>query len=127
MNALRALEWDQIVEVVRGFALTPLGASRLADLEPQFDNHRVAQLLASTTEGVKYLDANPGFALNAPDDLEALAAALAVEGRALEAQRLIAFADFLDSVGNTCATIRRVSGPYPTLKNIAETCGSFKN
>jgi DNA mismatch repair protein MutS2 len=126
-GALRALEWDQIVDVVRGFALTPLGAARLAELEPQFDNHRVAQLLAATVEGVKYLDANPAFALEAPDDLDALVAALAVEGRALEPLRLIAFADFLDSVGLTCATIRRVSGPFPTLKNIAEQCGSFKN
>ena len=126
-GALRALEWDQIVDVVRGFALTSLGAARLAELEPQFDNHRVAQLLAATVEGVKYLDVNPAFALQAPDDLDALVAALAVEGRALEPLRLIAFADFLDSVGLTCATIRRVSGPYPTLKNIAEQCGSFKN
>ena len=126
-GALRALEWDQIVDVVGGFALTSLGAARLAGLEPQFDNHRVAQLLAATVEGVKYLDANPAFALQAPDDLDALVAALAVEGRALEPLRLIAFADFLDSVGLTCATIRRVSGPYPTLKNIAEQCGSFKN
>jgi DNA mismatch repair protein MutS2 len=126
-GALRALEWDKIVEVVRGLAVTPLGADRLAELEPQFDNHRVAQLLASTTEGVKYLDANPPFSLQAPDDLQQLVAALAVEGRALEPLRLMAFADFLDSVGLTCATIRRVSGPYPTLKTIAEGCGSFKS
>src|SRR5215210_3260288 len=126
-GALRALEWEQIVEIVAGFALTPPGAAQLAELEPQFDAHRVAQLLAATTEGVKYLDANPPFALQAPDDLEALVAALTVEGRALEAQRLVAFANFLDSVGNTCATIRRVSGPYPTLKNIADGFVSFSS
>ena len=126
-GALRALEWDQIVEAVRGLALTPLGASRLAELEPQTDGHRVAQLLAATTEGVTYLDRNPPFSLQAPDDLEAVLAALAVEGRALEPLRLIAFADFLDSIALTCATIRRVSGPFPTLKNIADGCGSFKN
>ncbi|MCM3878772.1 MAG: Smr/MutS family protein [Vicinamibacterales bacterium] len=126
-GALRSLEWDQIVEVVSGFALTPAGAALLAELEPQLDHHRVAQLLAATTEGVKYLDANPPFALNAPADLEALVAALAVEGRALESLRLVAFADFLDSVSLTCATIRRISGPFPTLKTIAEGCVSFKS
>jgi DNA mismatch repair protein MutS2 len=125
-GALRALEWDQIVEVVRGFALTPLGTARLAGLEPQSDAHRVAQLLASTIEGVKYLDANPPFSLQAPDDLESVLGALAVEGRALEPLRLLAFAEFLDSLGLTCATIRRVSGPFPTLKSIAENSGSFK-
>ncbi len=126
-GALRALEWDRIVEVVRGFALTPLGAARLAELEPQSDPHRVAQLVAATTEGVRYLDANPAFSLNAPDDLEVVLAALAVEGRALEPLRLLAFAEFLDSLALTCATIRRVSGPFPTLKALAENCGSFKN
>jgi DNA mismatch repair protein MutS2 len=125
-GALRALEWDQIVEVVCGFALTPLGAAQLAELEPQADPQRVAQLLAATTEGVKYLDANPPFSLHAPSDLEAMLAALAVEGRALEPLRLLAFAEFLDSLGTTCATIRRVSGPYPLLKALADNCGSFK-
>jgi DNA mismatch repair protein MutS2 len=126
-GALRALEWDHIVELVRGFALTPLGAARLGELQPQSDAHRVAQLLAATSEGVKYLDANPPFSLQAPDDLESLVAALAVEGRALEPLRLLAFAEFLDSVALTCANIRRISGPFPTLKAIAENCGSFKN
>jgi DNA mismatch repair protein MutS2 len=126
-GALRALEWDQIVGVVCGFALTPLGAAQLAELEPQADPQRVAQLLAATTEGVKYLDANPPFSLHAPSDLEAMLAALAIEGRALEPLRLLAFAEFLDSLGTTCATIRRVSGPYPLLKALADNCGSFKS
>ena len=126
-SALRALEWDQIVDVVRGYALTPLGAARLAELEPQTDPSRAAHLLAATAEGVKYLDSNPGFSLNAPADLESILAALAVEGRALDALRLLAFAEFLDSLALTCATIRRISGPFPTLKALAENCGSFKN
>jgi DNA mismatch repair protein MutS2 len=124
-GALRALEWDHIVALVRGFALTPLGATRLAELQPQSDAHRVGQLLAATTEGVRYLDANPPFSLHAPEDLESVLAALALEGRALEPLRLIACAEFLDSVGLTCATIRRVSGPFPTLKATAENCGTF--
>jgi DNA mismatch repair protein MutS2 len=126
-GALRALEWDAIVDVVRGFALTPIGEARLAELEPQSDPHRAAQLLSATSEGVKYLDANPAFSLNAPADLDALLSALAVEGRALDPLRLLAFAEFLDSLAVTCATIRRVSGPFPTLKALAENCGSFKN
>ena len=125
-GALRALEWEQIVDLVRGFALTSLGSARLAELQPQSDPHHATQLLAATTEGVKYLDANPPFSLHAPDDLESLVAALAIEGRALEPLRLLAFAEFLDSVGLTCANIRRISGPFPTLKALAENCGSFK-
>ena len=126
-GALRALEWDAIVDVVRGFALTPLGEARLSELEPQSDPHRAAQLLGATSEGVKYLDANPAFSLNAPADLDTVLSALAVEGRALDPLRLLAFAEFLDSLAMTCATIRRISGPFPTLKALAENCGSFKN
>ncbi len=124
-GALRALEWHHIVDLVRGFALTPLGASRLAELQPQSDAHQVGQLLLATTEGVKYLDANPPFSLHAPEDLESVLAALAVEGRALEPLRLLACAEFLDSVALTCAAIRRTSGPFPTMKAIAENCGTF--
>jgi DNA mismatch repair protein MutS2 len=123
---LRALEWDRIVDLVRGFAITPLGEAQLAELHPQTDPHRVTELLGATTECVKYLDSNPGFSLQAPDDLQSILASVAVEGRPLEPLRLIAFADFLDSIGLTCANIRRVSGPFPTLKAIAERCGQFK-
>jgi DNA mismatch repair protein MutS2 len=125
--ALRALEWDRIVEVVRGLALTSLGAARLAELEPQSDAHRVSLQLATTAEGVRYLDTNPPFSLNAPDDLESVLSALAVEGRALEPVRLLAFAEFLDSVALTCAAIRRATGAFPALKTLADSCGSFKS
>lgn len=125
-GALRALEFDRIVEVVRGLALTPLGVARLSDLRPQTDQHRVAQLLGATAEGVRYLDANPPFSLQAPPDLDAVLAALAIEGRALEPLKLLAFADFLDSVGETCAAIRRAGGNFPALKTLAEAPGSFK-
>ena len=125
-GALRSLEFDRIVEVVRALALTPLGVARLADLRPQTDQHRVAQLLGATAEGVRYLDANPPFSLQAPSDLEAVLAALAIEGRALEPLKLLAFADFLDSVGETCAAIRRAGGSFPALKALADAPGSFK-
>ena len=117
----------QIVDVVRGFALTPPGAARLAELEPQSDTDRASQLLTATAEGVKYLDANPAFSLNAPADLDTVLAALAVEGRALEPAAAARLAEFLDSIALTCATIRRVNGAFPTLKALAENCGSFKN
>ncbi|HEY0285160.1 MAG TPA: Smr/MutS family protein, partial [Vicinamibacterales bacterium] len=97
------------------------------DLAPESDPHRAAQLLSATAEGVRYLDANPAFSLNAPEDLDTLLAALAVEGRALDPLRLLAFAEFLDSLALTCAAIRRVTGSFPILKALAENCGSFKN
>ena len=126
-SALRALEWDQIVDVVSSCALTPPGEARLAQLTPESDPQRAAQLLNATAEGVKYLDANPAFSLNAPGDLDAVLAAVAVEGRALDPLRLLAFAEFLDSLALTCAAIRRAAGSFPILKALAENCGAFKS
>ena len=62
-GALRALEFDRIVEAVRTFALTPMGDERLARLAPSTDPQKVAQLLASTTETTRYLTANALFPL----------------------------------------------------------------
>ena len=71
-GALRALEFDRIVEAVRGFALTPLGAARLAALQP-LDRSAAAwpQLLAATTETARFLAGNGAFPLRAPADLDA--------------------------------------------------------
>ena len=64
-GALRALEFDRIVEAVRSFALTPMGSDRLDDLEPSTDPAHVASLLAGTTETKRYLDHNALFPLRA--------------------------------------------------------------
>ena len=81
-GALKALEFDRVVEAVRRFALTPLGDARLAALRPQTDFRAVQKTLAATTEVVKYLGDNPIFPLDAPRDLELILAGLAIEERA---------------------------------------------
>ena len=54
-GALRALEFDRIVDAVRDFALTPMGDERLARLAPSPDPQKVAHLLAATTETVRFI------------------------------------------------------------------------
>src|SRR6059036_2335899 len=125
-GAFRALEFDRIVEAVRGFALTPMGAERLARLTPSTDPQRVAQLLASTTETTKYLAANALFPLRASADLPQILSSLAVEGRALEALRLLALASFLESVDETRVAIRRAPGVFPLLEAASGAVASFK-
>ena len=95
---LQALEFTHIVDVLRGCAVTPLGAERLAGLKPLADPRKVAQLLAATSEGVRFNELVGGFALSAPADLAAILAGLAVEGRALEPLRLLGLAEYLESV-----------------------------
>src|SRR5689334_2320431 len=97
-GTLRALEFDRIREALASFALTPLGAARLARLEPLPSPREVAAALAETTEGVRLISEGPGVPLRAPADLEDTLDALDIEGRPLEGLRLTALADFLASI-----------------------------
>ena len=124
--ALRALEFERIVEAVQSFALTPMGAEQLGRLAPAADAQQVAAWLAATSETVRYLGANPLLPLRASGELPDVLAALAVNGRPLEALRLLALADFLDSVEDSRAAVHRVAASYPLLDGIAGAVASFK-
>ena len=125
-GALRALEYDRIVEAVRRFALTPPGAARLAKLQPLVDARAVASALSATAETTRFLR-DGDLTLQAPDDLDALLMSLAVEGRVLEPQALLNLAGFLASVEATCGTVRKARGGFPLLAAIAETAASFQH
>ena len=121
-----ALEFDRIVEVVRGLALTPLGARRLDELCPLLDIDAVRTALATTTECVRYLDANSPFTLNAPEDLESALTALAAEAQPLEADQLLGLADYLSSVAQVHQAVSRAAdGPFPALHQILEDYRPF--
>ena len=125
-GALKALEFDRVVEAVRSFALTPLGDARLGALRPQTDFRAVQTALTATTEAVNYLGDNPIFPLDAPRDLEPILAGLAIEARALEPSQLLSLADFLASVEHARGAIRQASGAFPVLRAIAETVSTFE-
>ena len=125
-GTLRALEFDRIVLAVRGFALTPMGHERLGRLAPSTDPQKVAHLLAATTEAAHYISAHGLLPLHAPADLAQLLDALAVQGRALEALRLLAFAGFLESVDETRTAIRKVAAACPLLDQVSAGAASFK-
>src|SRR5262245_46150498 len=96
--ALRALEFDRIIEAVRAFALTPLGDERLSGLAPSTDAHEVAQRLAATTQTTEYVARHGVFPLRGSAELPQILSALAVEGPALEGPKLLVLAAFLDSL-----------------------------
>jgi DNA mismatch repair protein MutS2 len=123
---LQALEFTHIVDVLRGCAVTPLGAERLAGLKPITDPRKVAQSLAATSEGVRFNELAGGFTLAAPADLASILGALAVEGRALEPLRLLGLAEYLESIDTTRGAIRRTEHPFPILKTLAESGASFR-
>src|SRR3954470_3276851 len=125
-GALRALEFDRIVEAVCRYALTPQGLQRLAALRPEIEPQHVASLLSATTETVRFL-ADNHIALQATAELESIVDAVAVEGSALDSLHLLALASFLSSVETTCAAIRRAGSAAPLLRRIADRSASFES
>ncbi|OFW39919.1 MAG: hypothetical protein A3F70_02130 [Acidobacteria bacterium RIFCSPLOWO2_12_FULL_67_14] len=126
-GALRALEFDRIVSVLTGLAVTPTGRSRLAALHPLKEEADVAAALRATTEGVRFLADHSGFPLRAPADLDVLLDALAVEGRALEPLHLLALAEYLDSIEQARATVAKLDASFPVLHATVDAVASFRS
>jgi DNA mismatch repair protein MutS2 len=127
-SALRALEFDRIVSVVMGLAVTPTGHDRLAELQPLVDAAAVVAAQKATSEGTRFLADRPGFPLRAPSDLDEIIAALDVDGRALESLRLLGFAEYLESIEHSRRAIASASatGSFPILARLVERIASFK-
>ena len=103
-----------------------MGDERLSSLEPSTDAGEVAELLASTTQAAQYIAKHGGFSLRANSNLPAILGALAVEGRALEAPRLLALAAFLDSVEDTRNAIHRVAASFPLVDKAGVNAAAFR-
>ena len=126
-GALRALEFDRIVAVVSGLAVTPTGEDRLAELHPLADTAAVVAAQRATSEGTTFLTDHPGFPLRAPADLGELLDALGVNARALEPLRLIALADYLESIEQSRGAVTKAAAPLPILRTLVEGVASFKH
>ncbi len=124
-GTLRALEFDRIVSVVRGLAVTPTGDDRLAELHPSTSAAEIAAAQRATSEGTRFLADHPGFPLRAPTDLDAILDAVAVDGRALEPLRLTALADFLESVEQSRDVVAKLGNTFPVLRTLVEAVASF--
>ena len=125
-GTLRSLEFDRIVEAVADLAVTPTGHERLLGLEPLTDVAGVVAAQKATSEGTRFLADYPGFPLRAPSDLESILDALGVEGRPLEAARLLALADYLESIEHSRTAVRNATTMFPILRELVERVASFK-
>ena len=125
-GAFTTLEFDRVVKAVMSLALTPLGVEKLTRLRPLTDPHAVQTALAHTTEGVRFLDANGVFPLEAPDDLDTILASLAIQAQPLEPTQLLKLADFLGSVERVCQSVTTANGgPFPALAAIVDGCPTW--
>src|SRR5260370_38719154 len=120
-TALKALEFDRIVEAVCRLAQTPPGSDLLARLHPLSDAGAVSSALATTDETARFLSGTGEIALRAPAEFDAIVAALSIEERALEPLQLLGLSMFLASVDATVTGIRRARATFPRLGAIVET------
>jgi DNA mismatch repair protein MutS2 len=125
-GTLKSLEFDRIVGAVADLTVTPTGRERLLGLEPLTDATRVVGAQKATSEGTRFLADYPGFPLRAPSDLESILDALGVEGRPLEAGRLVALADYLESIEQSRTAVRNATAMFPILRELVERVASFK-
>src|SRR5262245_38368092 len=125
--ALRTLEFDRIVDVVSGLALTPLGADALHALEPATHPKTVAAALNATSETTACLVSNALFPLGAGSGLAGALEALQVAGQSLDPLPLRSVADFLDSLELARRAVRQAAGLFPILDRIVARAASFKN
>ena len=125
-GTLRALEFQRVVTVVTGLAVTSTGRDRLADLHPMIDAGQVVAAQRATTEGTRFLADHPGFPLRAPADLDLILAALGVEGRALEPLRLLGLSEYLESIEQSRSAVARVAASFPILGALVAAVASFK-
>ena len=125
-GALKALEFDRIVDAVCRLAQTPSGGQTLARLHPLDDADAVASGLETTAETARFLSGTGDIALRAPAEIDAILASLSVDGRALEPLHLLGIAAFLGSVEAAATGIRRHREGFPRLGAIVQAAGSFE-
>jgi DNA mismatch repair protein MutS2 len=125
LTTLRALEFDQIAAVVRSYAVTPLGARRLDRLTPSTEPVRVAEGLDLTAEAMLLLQDHQSLPLRAGEAVTGALDGLALQGRPLEPLRLLALADFFESVDRTAAMIERAATRLPALAAVARRTSRF--
>jgi DNA mismatch repair protein MutS2 len=125
--SLRTLEFDRIVEIVTGLALTPLGLNALSELQPQTNPRLVADALNATSETTRFFESNPLFPLRAGAGLEEALDVLRVEGQLLDPLPLRSVADFLDSIELAGVAVRQATGAFPILTGLVGRAASFKH
>jgi len=126
-GTLRTLEFDRIVAAVADLTVTPMGRAEIEALVPLTAPARVAAALGATSEGVRFLEAHQGFPLRSPAELEPALEALATAGRALEPLRLLALAEFLESIELTRRAVSQAGSTLPYLMRLVEGVASFRS
>jgi DNA mismatch repair protein MutS2 len=122
--ALRALEFDRIREVLSREALTPLGRARARALAPAIEAGEVVAALRLTSAAAAFTQGGGSLAVDAPDGLLDILAALEIEDQPLDPLALVGLARFLGSVARIA---RAMDHADPLLADLAARTASFED
>jgi DNA mismatch repair protein MutS2 len=111
----RALEFDRIREALAREAATPLGRTRALGLEPATDAVVVQAALDLTTAAASYVAQGGALAIDAPDGLPDILAALDVGDEPLAPVDLVGLARFVSSVERVGAAVGARGGPLGAI------------
>jgi DNA mismatch repair protein MutS2 len=118
-----ALEWGPLLQLVAGFAASPVGRDAILFLHPSTDEPWIARQHQLTAEVRLLLDEQVSIALGGLFDPTQLAAKARIEGAALEAAELQAVALLANDMAAWQALLReppaRLAGKLPGLSELS--------
>ncbi len=118
-----ALEWGPLLQLVAGFAASPVGRDAILFLHPSTDEPWIARQHQLTAEVRLLLDEQVSIALGGLFDPTQLAAKARIEGAALEAAELQAVARLANDMAAWQALLReppaRLAGKLPGLSELS--------
>jgi DNA mismatch repair protein MutS2 len=118
-----ALEWEPLLNLVAGFAASPVGRQAILDLRPSTDEDWIARQHQLTGEVRRALEEQVSIPLGGLFDPTQLAAKAQIPGAALEANELQAVARLANDVASWQSLLQsppaRLAGKLPGLSELS--------
>lgn len=97
LETLRLLEFDQVLEIIEGFAQSPAGKQRVRETAPGSDSAVVRDRLAAVEEASRFTDHNGGLRFDELEDTADILRALSQPTSVLEPHELLVVLAYLSS------------------------------
>lgn len=119
-HALEVLQYPQTLDIVAGFASSPLGADRVRSLTPSDALIWIDAELSRVDELMRTIRRGPGWVMPAIPDCAAALRRLAAQGSVLDAPELRDVADLCDAAGAAKTLLRALAERMPTLASATD-------
>ncbi len=128
------LEFPQVVDMVRRYVVSPLGAAEVAKLRPLAQRKQSEEELASVGEAMEYLQAaekTPGrtaapIEFHGLHDVRPAAERLRIEGAELEPVEIFQLLEVLNRAGDIRSVLASSEGRFPRLAALVAGIAEFR-